>query len=172
METKICFKCNEDKPLVMFYKHKQMSDGHLNKCIECTKNDVKTRYDILSKTESYIHKERLRGRDKYKRLGYKNRNNSIHKENKLTARKLKTIGFDLYGLECHHWNYNLSMDIFICNRKAHKLIHKYLTYDEDSKCFMFESKLLNSKDSHFLAIQKIFFMNNVNYELGFYPNNI
>lgn len=41
---KRCFKCLRIKPLRLFYKHKQMGDGHLNKCKKCTKNDVKKRY--------------------------------------------------------------------------------------------------------------------------------
>ena len=40
MTTKRCFKCACEKPLEGFYKHAQMSDGRLNKCIACTKNDV------------------------------------------------------------------------------------------------------------------------------------
>lgn len=41
---KTCFKCKQTLPLVAFYAHPRMADGHLNKCIECTKQDVKRRY--------------------------------------------------------------------------------------------------------------------------------
>ncbi len=41
---KICFKCNESKDLLDFYKHKGMSDGHLNKCRVCTIKDSKLQY--------------------------------------------------------------------------------------------------------------------------------
>lgn len=39
--VKVCFKCGIEKPLTEYYKHKRMTDGHLNKCKECNKSDVK-----------------------------------------------------------------------------------------------------------------------------------
>lgn len=41
MATKVCFKCNVEKPLDEFYKHPAMDDGHVGKCKECNKKDVR-----------------------------------------------------------------------------------------------------------------------------------
>ena len=37
---KKCFKCGDVKPLGDFYTHPNMADGHLNKCIICTRKDA------------------------------------------------------------------------------------------------------------------------------------
>lgn len=70
---KTCFKCGIEKPLNEFYKHKQMKDGHVNKCKECNKKYVSEhRIKNIDRIRAY---DRDRGnrqtteyRDKYKRL--------------------------------------------------------------------------------------------------------
>lgn len=48
---KQCFKCSHIYSLDNFYKHSRMADGHLNKCIPCTKKDTK---DYQYKNHEYI----------------------------------------------------------------------------------------------------------------------
>ena len=56
---KKCKTCDKEKPLSEFYKHKQMKDGHLNKCIPCTKSRVLAhRGKNLDKIQAY---DRARG---------------------------------------------------------------------------------------------------------------
>lgn len=65
MTFKICFKCQLEKPLTEFYKHKQMADGHLNKCKICAKNDVsKHRLENIDSIRQY---DRQRGKLKNRR---------------------------------------------------------------------------------------------------------
>lgn len=56
---KECFKCHQVLPLGDFYKHKQMRDGHLNKCKKCARKDAAE--NRLKRIEYYRAYDRGRG---------------------------------------------------------------------------------------------------------------
>ena len=130
MLTKVCFKCGKEKPLSEFYKHSKMADGHLNKCKECAKKDVTDNYFKKIENEEWVEKERARARNKYARLGYKDKYRKPFNFNEVAYknlnRTLKHQSIDLDGKELHHWNYNQIYSVFILTKRQHHRIHKYL----------------------------------------------
>lgn len=160
MDTKKCFKCGRELPLSEFYKHPRMGDGHLNKCKECTKKDVRNNYEEKSKDETWMEKERARGREKFKRLGYKYNPMKTRSINPLeggTSDALRKKGYSTEGKEAHHWNYNQPKSVFLLSRKAHHRIHQYIVVNYDDKfCYTTEGEKLDTVDKAAKYFKSVF----------------
>lgn len=119
-----------------------MKDGHLNKCIDCTKNDValhKTNnleavreYDRrrgsyperIRKSMLYTRKYRLENRIKYKahtavKIAIKN--GTLIKPNKCENKNCKEI--IIHQMEAHHDDYSKPLDVIwlcsVCHKRKH-----------------------------------------------------
>jgi hypothetical protein len=138
VHSKECFKCLAVKPLTEFYKHKQMADGHVNKCKECNKTDVaEHRSKNIEKIREYD-----RGRSRLlHRLELKKEINkrwlSEHKDRSNAQQKLRravkngTVKKQLCWAcgekaEAHHPDYSRPLDVvWLCvvhHRQTHALI--------------------------------------------------
>ena len=117
---KVCFKCRESKPLDQFYKHKQMGDGHLNKCITCAKSDVKNHrqnniekireYDRLRgnrQTPEYLRNYRLNNPEKYKATSIVN---NAMRDKKLFKEPCEICG-DTKNIHAHHDDYSKPLNV-------------------------------------------------------------
>ena len=127
-----------------------MGDGHLNKCKDCTKKDAKKDYERKSADEEWMAKERIRGREKFKRLGYAGRFKSqraICPQGANLSKSLKARGIDTKGKEAHHWNYNNPKSVFLISKKAHKRIHLHMTVNRDDKyCYTDDGKRIETPE--------------------------
>lgn len=122
---KQCFKCHNTKPLDEFYKHPQMSDGHLNKCRSCTQKDVSENYHARKPQYQAYEREReqrperkedkLRHqRERRRRHPVKNRarnaiSNAI-RDGRLHRQPCEACG-TTEGVEAHHTDYSKPFDV-------------------------------------------------------------
>ncbi len=138
MSSKECFKCLETKPLEAFYRHPRMKDGRLNKCIECTKVDVKnTRLSNIEKCRSYDRERaneqhRVAGRAQYieryneqypDRYAAKNAVNNAIRDGKLERQPCFICG---KKAQAHHPDYSAPLAVsWLCpphHKQAHELV--------------------------------------------------
>ena len=149
---KKCFKCGVKKELSEFYVHPRMKDGHLGKCKDCTKMDSDLREKELRENPEWCEKERLRSKEKYHRLNYRERQFELNKLSLYKTSKYKNLNRNAKiekGKNIHHWNYNLPDDYFILETKFHRFIHRYLILDNGHLIFKsIEGKWLNTRKKH------------------------
>lgn len=178
---KVCKKCNENKNESDFYSCKKNSDGLFGSCKECVKKRVRERAQILGKDPSWVEYEKKRSREKYHRLGYKDKYKPTKEAKKAIMKRYKekypekqlannaSQRMGKNGLETHHWSYNQEhwKDILHLSVKDHNFLHRYMEYDQErmmyrvqreTKSFV-KGELLDTKYRHikfFLEIKKYF----------------
>lgn len=129
---KTCFKCGAEKPLSEFYKHAKMADGHLNKCKECTKTDVKVRRQANPAVQEYDRKRGNRQNAEYLRR-YRAENPKKYRAHQMVGRAVKEgtlvkldkceVCANGLGIEGHHDDYDKPLEVrWLCSR-CHSLWH-------------------------------------------------
>ena len=132
---KACFKCDRCLPLTEFYKHPMMGDGHLGKCKECTRRDVRENY--MKRRDQYLEYERKRSRTPERRAGIRLSQEkwSDHHRARILLHNAVTRGRIVKPKECqdcgaatrldgHHPDYTKPLDVVWVCRPCHGKRHR------------------------------------------------
>lgn len=165
VNSKKCFKCSQVFPLSEYYKHPKTADGHLNKCKTCTKRDTNKREKELRKDPLWVEEEKIRAREKYHRLNYKEKHKPTTEKKRVNTTQYRNKYPEKYsaknktqhlhrkeGVELHHWSYNKEhyKDVIPLSVKDHAKIHRYLEYDKNSFKYIRKDtgELLETREKH------------------------
>ncbi len=134
---KTCFKCQQLLPITEFYKHPAMGDGHLGKCKECNKKDV--RENRAKRRDQYAEYERIRTQDEHRKqmaVQYQRNLRANHPE-KYRARQMIGNATKIGKLErkpcefcgnpksqAHHHDYSKPLDVVWLCCPCHVQRHK------------------------------------------------
>ncbi len=132
---KKCFKCGEEKDLSDFYKHGQMADGHLNKCKDCVKQDVRQHRKVNESVREY-DRQRYRNDPARRERGQRNASawnkkhperyrahnavNNAVRDGKLTKEPCEVCGGKAHA---HHDDYSKPLDVRWLCPKHHQRHH-------------------------------------------------
>jgi hypothetical protein len=167
-DSKICFKCKTNKPLTEYYVHAQMGDGHLNKCIECAKNDARVQYGKNMQNPDWVEREQKRVRLKeLKRYHTKLKGtDKLKLKQQIAGRKYvkrypekrNAVNFvhsnleSVPGYQYHHWSYKKEhrLDVIQLSISTHNFLHRFITYVPELMCYKTKlgGILLDTKDKH------------------------
>lgn len=134
MTSKICFKCSETKPLTEFYRHAMMADGHLGKCKDCTRKDVRLhRQDNPERVRAYDraraklpHRKSLRDRINAAFPAEKKRAHTAvarAMRNGTLERKPCAFCGTAEPVEAHHHDYTKPLDVTWLCKPCHRRFH-------------------------------------------------
>lgn len=126
---KTCFKCQQTLPLIEFYPHTRMKDGHLNKCRACARKDAHLRMGKIMSDPSFQAMERERHRNKaaiYRaandiRLAARARVQKAVRNKILIPLPCEICGAN--KTEAHHDDYQKPLDVRWLCREHHKQLH-------------------------------------------------
>ena len=149
MDTKICGRCKQEKPLTEFYKSKR--DGYRSRCIPCDKMEVKEYYNRPDVRERYIVRATRYKKESLDKPGARTRLKAYMREYARKYRKLPEVKLKIYArnytnsaiksgkikrepcvmcakdkAEAHHLDYKRPWILMWLCRDCHTKVHKLL----------------------------------------------
>lgn len=145
MPNKTCFKCARDLSLSEFYRHPQMGDGHLNKCKDCTRDDVSANRAKKASDPAWVAGERARCVEKETRRQREGKVDSTKRAARRavdaavrSGRLVKPAACErchrdlpVAQLQAHHHDYGKPLDVQFFCAPCHNAVEGKLKYAAD-----------------------------------------